>query len=166
MNNIKIQSKTKLLTTTSILIAMSAVLANFKIFGSIAFDSMPAFLAGIIINPVIGGIVGFLGHIFTALTSSFPLTLPIHLTIALEMMITVYIFSKVYKINKILGIGVAILLNGPISVLVTGVVHSIFIGGMSISLFVKAMIIPLTIAGAVNIIIACIIERSAKNVNI
>ncbi|MGL5068848.1 MAG: ECF transporter S component [Sarcina sp.] len=166
MNNIKIQNKAKILTSAGMLIGLSAVLANFKVLGSSAFDSMPAFLAGIIINPVIGGIVGLLGHLFTGLTSSFPLTLPIHLIIALEMMITVYIFSKVYKINKILGIGVAILLNGPISVLITGIAHNVFVGGIPLIGFFSTMVIPLTLAGMINIVIASIIERSAKNVNI
>ncbi|MGL5574912.1 MAG: ECF transporter S component [Sarcina sp.] len=166
MNSIKIKNKTKILVISGMLIALSSILANFKIFGSVAFDSMPAFLAGIIINPVIGGVVGLLGHLFTGLTSSFPLTVPIHLIIALEMMITVYIFSKVYKINKFLGIGVAILLNGPISVFITGIFHSIFVGGIPVKVFFNTMVLPLTIAGLVNIVIACIIERSVKNVNI
>lgn len=166
MNNIRVENKTKTLVITSFFIALSGILANFKLFGSVAFDSMPAFLVGILINPIIGGIVGFLGHLFTGLTSSFPLTLPIHLTIALEMMLTVYIFSKVYKINKFLGIGVAILLNGPVSVFITGIIHNIFVGGIPVVVFFNTMVLPLTIAGIANIAIACIVERSVKNVNI
>ena len=163
--NTRNRTRTKKLVMAGVLIAMSAVLANVKIFETVAFDSMPAFLAGIILGPLAGGIVGFLGHFFTSVTSGFPLTVPISMIISVEMLITVYIFAKIYKKTKITAIIVGILLNGPISVYIIAVVQKV-IWGMPIYPFFMTMVLPVTLGAAANIILACIVERGVKNVNI
>ncbi|WP_297437401.1 ECF transporter S component [uncultured Clostridium sp.] len=163
--NTRNRTRTKKLVMAGVLIAMSAVLANVKIFETVAFDSMPAFLAGIILGPLAGGIVGFLGHFFTSVTSGFPLTVPISMIISVEMLITVYIFGKIYKKTKITAIIVGILLNGPISVYIIAVVQKV-IWGMPIYPFFMTMVLPVTLGAAANIILACIVERGVKNVNI
>ncbi len=51
------------LVMVALFCALSAVGANIKIMGSIAFDSLPAFLAAILMGPAAGAIVGALGSI-------------------------------------------------------------------------------------------------------
>lgn len=159
------RNKTRRLVIAGLLIGMSAILANVKIFETIAFDSMPGFLAGIILGPLMGGIVGMLGHLFTAMTSGFPLTVPIHLVISVEMLITIYIFAKIYKKYKILAIIVGVILNGPVSLYIIAVVEKL-VWGVPIYPFFMSMVVPLTLGATANIIMASIVERGVKNVNI
>lgn len=117
--------KTKKLVLTALFIALCFIGANIKVMGSIAFDSMPAFLAAMILGPVYGAIVGALGHFLTALTSGFPLTLPVHLITMAAMALTMAVFSIIYKTfinrNKILAIAlsliIAVIINGPLALL-------------------------------------------------
>ncbi len=50
-----------------------------------AFDALPAFLAAFLMGPLAGAVVGAIGISFSALFAGFPLTLPLHIAIALEM---------------------------------------------------------------------------------
>ncbi|MFT8888135.1 MAG: ECF transporter S component [Ethanoligenens sp.] len=75
----------------AVFIALSAVGANVKIMGSIAFDSLPAFLAAMLIGGPEGAIAGAAGHLFSAMLSGFPLTLPMHLAVAAEMAAICYL---------------------------------------------------------------------------
>ncbi len=143
--------KTKQLTLMGALIALSVVGSMIKIpaiTGTPALDSAFAFVAGILLGPVYGATVGFLGHMATALTAGFPLSLPIHLLIGAEMAIIVYIFSKVYSKNKIVAYVLAFILNGIVSP-----ASFIPIFGMG---FFAAMVLPLMIATALNISVAAV----------
>jgi len=88
---------TKTLATVALLIALSFVGAQLTIMGTIAFDSLPAFLAALLLGPFHGAVIGFLGHMLTALTSGFPFSLPLHFVIALSMALTMYVFGTAYK---------------------------------------------------------------------
>ncbi len=77
----------KKLVYMAVLIALSYIGSLIKITGTIAFDSFPAFFGALALGGVYGGIIGFLGHLFTAFLSGFPFTLPIHLVIAVMMFI-------------------------------------------------------------------------------
>lgn len=119
--------KSRKLAITAMFIALSFIGANVKIMGTIAFDSMPAFLAVLLLGSDYGAAVGALGHFFTALLSGFPLSLPVHILIMLDMALTMVVFGSVYKRyinnneNKIKAIIMAaiagIIINGPGSVL-------------------------------------------------
>ena len=87
MNSIDIKSKstTVKLVYISTLIAISFIGSLIKIQGTIALDSMAGFFAALFLGPLSGALVGSMGHLLTALTSGFPLTLPIHLIVALQM---------------------------------------------------------------------------------
>jgi len=108
-----------------LLIAISAIGANIKILNSIAFDSMPAYLTAILIGPVSAAIVAIFGHLLTALTSGFPLSLPVHiiisLTMAMTMLATSFSFKLFRKGNFFIAAAISILVgtlfNGPISCL-------------------------------------------------
>lgn len=136
------------------LIAISAVGAMIKISGSIAFDSMPGFFAALFLSPLLGGIVAGLGHLLTATTSGFPLSLPLHMVLIVEMFLVTYLFGLTYKkTNGVFACIIGIILNGPISLLITSKIAAIM--GMPFNGWVmfNTLIVPLTLASVVNIIL-------------
>ncbi|WP_352420200.1 ECF transporter S component [Proteiniborus sp.] len=149
------------LTYCGMLIGLSAVGAMIKISGSIAFDSMPGFFAALFLGPLAGAIVAGLGHLLTALTSGFPLTLPMHLFLVIEMALFAYLFGVIYKKSGgIIASIVAIALNGPISALI--VVPLSIILGLPLNgwpLF-SVVIIPLTLASAANVLLALFVFKA------
>lgn len=148
----------KSLCFSAILIAISVILANFPIFSSIALDSMPAF---------VGGIIGLLAHLFVALRTGFPLSLPVHILVALEMFVVVYITSIIFNRGKVILAGiVGTLLNGIGFTFITGVFMYFVLGGMNPVDFLKLLGLPLTLASLVNIVIAFIVSKGLKNANI
>lgn len=140
----------KKIARMAIFIAMSAVGAMIKVpspTGTVALDAAFAFFSAITFGWREGAIVAALGHMLTALTTGFPLSLPMHLFVALQMSAWVSIFSLVArKIHLWVGAVVAIFLNGPISSLLI-----IPIGGIGLT---AALILPLTVGSTVNVFIA------------
>lgn len=153
----------KQLVILAVCIALSYIGSFIKIQQTIAFDALPGFFAAILLGPVAGGIVGLIGHLFTAFLSGFPMSLPIHLVIAFMMFISCAGFGAVYKqINKPLGIFVGVLLNGPVSLAVAAVAYDRLIAnGAGIGMFV-GLIVTLTIAAAVNIILGAVLYEATK----
>lgn len=96
-----------------IFIALSAVGGMMKvpaIVGSVALDSFPALLASILLGPVQGGIVAFLGHLASSFIVGFPLGI-FHLLIALEMFVIVYLFGYLYQLHKLVSFGFVLISN-------------------------------------------------------
>lgn len=166
MNFTRIESKstTVKLVYIATLVAISFIGSLIKIQGTIALDSMAGFFAALFLGPIPGALVGSIGHLLTAMTSGFPLTLPIHLVITLQMALFVYIFGRVYeKTNEIVACTVAIILNGIVAVLMLAPI-TIWVGfPLSGKAFIYAMVGPLTLASAVNIILASVIYKMIKN---
>jgi len=117
---------TRNLVLTALFIALSFVGAQLKIFSTIAFDSLPAFLATLLMGPVYGAIIAVIGHLLTALTSGFPMTLPVHLVIAVGMGVTMvaawFTFTLTKRVaNEYLAllafVLIAGLFNGPVLLL-------------------------------------------------
>ncbi len=161
-NNVEKTNKNniKILTRSGVLIALSAIGAMIKIQGTIAFDSMPGYFAALYINPIAGAFVATLGHLLTSVTSSFPLSLPMHLIVALEMGLFAFIFGLLSKkTNSILASIVAILLNGPIATYIASIMAKILGLPFNGTIMFNSLVIPLTIASAVNIIFASIIFK-------
>lgn len=138
---------------SAILIAISYLGAFLKLQGTIALDALPAFLGAIFLGPYYGGIIGFLGHMFTALFSGFPLTFPLHVLVALLMMGTLQVFGWLYgkgKSNSAVLLG--ILLNGPISLFILSVMST----WMGLPFHGKwmffSLLLPLSIGSALNIL--------------
>jgi hypothetical protein len=157
---------TKTVVFLALLIGMSAILSNIKIFETISFDSFPAFFAAMFISPLGGAIVASLGHLFTAYTSGFPLTVPIHIFIMFEMFIVVYLFGMIFKkTNAIMATLIAVVSNGPVSAIVSGWVVQKVVGGITAYKFFLLMVIPLTLATFVNVFLAYLVYRVMKNVN-
>lgn len=139
----------------AILVALSAVGAFIKLpspTGTVALDSAPAWLAGAAFSAVEGSIVGALGHLVSALSTGFPLGLPVHLLVAVEMVVFVWVFAVLARrISIWLAIPVGIVLNG-----VLGAAILIPVGG--VGMFVS-LVLPLTVGSAINIIIAAAAAR-------
>ena len=154
----------RLLTKCGVLIALSAIGAMIKIQGTIAFDSLPGYFAALYIGPGAGALVAALGHLLTAMTSGFPLTLPMHLMLMGVMGITAFIFGVLgNKANGILACIVATILHGPVSTLIAAVTASALGMPFSGSAMFNALVIPLTVASAANIVLAYIIFKILKN---
>ncbi|MDR3627719.1 MAG: ECF transporter S component [Ignavibacteriaceae bacterium] len=150
VNDQKIFWSSKRLARMAIFIAMSAVGAMIKIpspTGTVALDAAFAFFAAIAFGWREGAIVAALGHLLTALTTGFPLGLPLHLYIALQMAAWVSIFElTAKKIHLWFGALVGVILNGICSPLLL-----LPIGGIGLA---AALILPLTIGSVINIFIA------------
>jgi uncharacterized membrane protein len=159
------------ITLLALFIAMAAVGANIKIFGSVAFDSMPAFLAAALLGGPYGAIAGILGHLFSALLSGFPLTLPMHLVIAAEMgiicFVTGYICNNIklpipkndtarQSVQIFIAMILAFLLNGFVSPLIL-----IVWPGMGLSVYFLYLT-PLVLASAANVALAYILALALK----
>jgi len=155
-------SYTKKLTITALFIAISFIGANISVFGSIAFDSLPAFLAALLLGPWYGAAIGFLGHLFTAITSGFPLSVPLHLVIAVGMAVTMLGFGFCYrllankvseKLNFVITGIVGIVLNAPVSLSLSMAALAV-IAGKEAALGLLTMLPVLTLVSVVNITMA------------
>lgn len=105
----------KRLTHIGVLIALSVLGAFIKIpsmVGSLAFDAVPGFYAALAICPLTGAVVAGLGHVATALVSGMPLGIPIHLLVALGMMLAAYAAGVTAKLNKLMGCVAGVVVNG------------------------------------------------------
>ncbi|QNO13872.1 ECF transporter S component [Alkalicella caledoniensis] len=163
MKNAVVTSKNSVtqMTYCAIFVGLSYIGALLKIQGSIAFDSMPAYFAAILLGPSLGAVVGVLGHLLTAITSGFPMTLPMHLIIASIMGVTVFLFGWVYKrSNYILASITAIIFNGPVSTLLAAYFSTLLAMQFSGWTLFYAMVIPLTLASAANVILAVILHKA------
>ncbi|MEW6226784.1 MAG: ECF transporter S component [Bacillota bacterium] len=145
----------------ALFVALSAVGALIKIpspTGTVALDSCPGYFSAISFGWLEGGIVAAVGHIFTAATTGFPLSVPIHILIAVEMAIFAAAF---WWVNRRFGIIpaviVATLLNGVVAAFVM-----VPIGGMGLAL---GLLAPLTVGSAINIIIAAVAYAIVKRSN-
>lgn len=144
--------KTKTLTLIAVLVALSVV-GSFLVIpspaGTVAFDSLPGYVAAGLFGPVVGGFVGAFGHILNGAVKAFPLTVPSHLIIAAFMFLAMSAYGYFHKRNKVVAIVTATLINGPVSL-----IPFAFIVGKE---FAISMIIPLTLASLVNIVLATIV---------
>ena len=106
------------LTLTAMVAAICAVGAVIKIpaiISTAALDSAPAFLSVVFLSPVLAGVAGGIGHFITALTTGFPFG-PLHIIIAVEMVIVVWIFGIMHKKGlHFWKWAVALFLNGVVA---------------------------------------------------
>ena len=119
--------QTKKLSFAALFVALTFVGANLKIMGSIAFDSLPAFLGTMLLGPAWGAAIGAIGHLLTAMTSGFPFGLPAHVIITALMGLTMAVYAWVMNGLQRLGLprlvsyliagASAVLINGPLDIL-------------------------------------------------
>ena len=146
---------TRELVMTGLLIALAAVLAQFPINGSIGLDAMPAFFGAAAVGPMLGGFVGAIAHLLIASFSGFVFGLPLHFVVALTMFASCFVYGYVRRSsNRYLAMVVGIIMNGPVSLAISAVVASLLGMGFSGLPMFLALIIPLTVAGSINVIVA------------
>jgi len=154
----KTKLSVKFITLCGFFIALSVAGAFLKPFGnSIAFDSMPAFLAASMLGPLAGALTGLLGHLISSAIVGFPFTLPIHLIVAVEMAVVMVIYAFLArKINIVVSAVIAVVLNG--------VAATALLIPMLGKPFFFAMIGPLTLVAAINVVIAVLIHRALDGI--
>ena len=150
--------KTKKLVVLALFIALSFIGANIKIAGSIAFDSTAGFLGTLIMGPLYGAVIGAIGHLLTAAVSGFPLSLPIHIIVMVDMALTMFLFGIVYKIFSRSKEIMAIILSGVVGILINGPL-SVFMLIPIMGKAVLAMLPLLILAAALNILIAHVVYK-------
>jgi uncharacterized membrane protein len=104
---------TKKISLIALMIALSAVGASIKIpavVDSVALDALPALLAAALFGVGAGAVTGALGHLLSALIGGFPLG-PMHILIALEMAVLVWIFGILYKKSKKMLSGIVFIIG-------------------------------------------------------
>lgn len=151
---------TRSMAITGMLIALCAVGSYIKIpspTGTVAFDSASGYLAALLLGWKTGAIVAAIGHLLTALTGGFPLGLPMHLIVAVQMAVAAAAFAWIAKrkiddkIAIVAAVAVAVIINGVIAPATL-----IPFYGMG---FFTAMLLPLCVASLINIIIAAVIGK-------
>ena len=171
----QLRTSTKSITTAQTVVyivvfsGLSALGGILKIpspIGSIALDSAPGYFCAVYFNPLLGGIIGFVGHLSSALTAGFPLGLN-HLYIACHMFLWCFTFGFLARrIGRLLGLVVACVvaaaLNGVGSPLL--LVISPF-NSMPLSIATKIMPI-LVVASVANILLAALAYRAISKLRI
>ncbi|MDI6894757.1 MAG: ECF transporter S component [Bacillota bacterium] len=147
------------LTRLAILIALSAVGASLKVpalTGTPALDSAPGYFAALALGPGQGAVVAAAGHLLTALTAGFPLTIAIHLVIAAGMGgCAAAVAACGARKGPWWAFALGLLLNGV-------VFPALFlpIPGFGPGFF-AAMLIPLLVASALNLGLAALAYQAA-----
>lgn len=142
----------KKISLLALMIALSAVGASIKIpavIDSVALDALPALLAAALLGVRAGAITGALGHLLSALIGGFPLG-PMHLLIAVEMALLVWIFGVLYNRNKKILAGLVFVAGNAF----VAPIPFIFI--MNIG-FYTAIVPSLLIGSAINTVLALIL---------
>lgn len=148
----------KRLAIMAIFIALSAVGSFIKIpspVGTIGLDSAPGFFAALAFGGFEGAVIIALGHILTSAVVGFPLTIPLHLVIAVLMALWAIIFRWVTrKIGLIPAMIAAIFLNGVVS---SFIMYPM--GGMGAVIGVMPFLV---IGSAINVILSGIAYQALK----
>lgn len=141
----------------AILIALSAVGALIKIpippLTTVAFDAVPAFVAAFAFTLPEAMLVAFLGHLFTAAVSGFPLTVPVHLIVAVMMVLAVFAAGWLARhVNLWLGVVVGVIVNAVVAplVLVPMFGWGFFIGS----------VVGLLIGAVANVVVGVLIAKA------
>lgn len=149
---------TRSVTRLGLLIALSGVGAFIKFpspVGTVAMDAAPGYFAAFAAGPAAGALVAGIGHLFSALLTGFPLTVPFHLLIALVMAATGGLAGW---LRRRLGLGAgaagAVLINGVAAPWLLAFVPN----PMGRGLF-AALVLPLTVASTANVAMAAASER-------
>lgn len=91
--------KLRLLTLAAMFAALSAIGALIKIpvgIGSAALDTVPTLISALFLPPIYAGSASLVGHLVSSLSAGFPLG-PLHIIIALEMFVILFIFTKLHQ---------------------------------------------------------------------
>lgn len=153
--------KIKHITLIALMASICVIGSFIKVpgpIGSPALDSAPAFISVALLPPIFAGLVGFIGHVATALTSGMPLG-PFHLLIAVEMLFIVWFFAVLHrKQRNILKWVFLIVANGIIAPLP-------FYFFISPAFYIGA-VPSLVIATSINVIITILVMPFVEKASI
>ena len=156
-----ISQKTKMFTLMGLFVALSAVGALIKVpspTGTVALDSAPGFIAALVLGPGPGAVVAALGHLLTSLFSGFPMTLPLHLMVALEMAAFAALYGYMGRRNLAAGVVTVSVLNGIIA-------PATFIPLPNYGIpFFTAMVVPLLVASAANVMASALVYKAIEGI--
>lgn len=146
----------------SIFVALSAVGAMIKIpspVGSIALDSASGYFCALAFGFPEGILVIAIGHLLTSGVVGFPLGLPLHLFISVQMALWAAAYRWLnQKFGLIAASVIAVLLNGVISSFTM-----VLIGGIGAAIG----LMPFLLAGSLaNIVLAAMSYRIIKRTNL
>lgn len=148
----------KRLSIMAIFIALSAVGALIKIpspVGTIGMDSAPGFFSALAFGGMTGAIVIAFGHLLTSAVVGFPLTIPVHLYVALQMALWAVVYRWVNeKLGLIPAVIAGIILNGVVSAF--AMLPMMGMGG------VLGLLPFLVVGAALNVIISAIAFKAIK----
>lgn len=109
---------TKKMSLLALFVALSIIGAMIKIpaiVGSVALDAFPALVVVVLLGTRSGMFVAAMGHLMSSLIVGMPLG-PMHLFVAVEMAVIVWIFGVLYQSGKKwIACIVFIILNGIIA---------------------------------------------------
>jgi uncharacterized membrane protein len=149
---------TRRIAIMAVFIALSAVGALIKIpspVGTVGLDSAPGFFSALAFGGIEGGVVIALGHLLSSWVVGFPLGIPMHLIIAIEMAV----FALIYRfINKRMGLIAAVV----VAVILNGIVGAFMVfpmGGMGAVLG----LMPFLLVGSViNVVVSALAYKALK----
>ncbi|NLI92385.1 MAG: ECF transporter S component [Peptococcaceae bacterium] len=146
------------LAIMAIFIALSAVGSFIKIPSpvcTIGLDSAPGYFAALAFGGFEGAVIIALGHILTSAVVGFPLTIPLHLVIAVLMALWAISYRLINKkLGLIPAMVVATILNGVVSSFIM-----LPMGGMGAVIGVM----PFLVAGsAINVVLSGIAYKALK----
>jgi len=163
---------TKKLVLMALFLVLSLIGSNIRLFGSIALDSLPAFLAALLLGPGYGAAIGFMGHLFSAAPIGFPMSIPIHLAIAVAMAVTMLGFGHAFNVLKrnfapttslaVTGV-VGIVLNAPVSLVFTMGVMAL-IAGTEAAMGLIMLLPVLTLGSSINVVLSIVLYKSLEKV--
>ena len=147
------------LVLLALFIALSAVGANIKVMGSIAFDSMPAFLAAMLLRPVAGAIVGAV--VICCLRGLRALRSPYRFISRSRSKWPSFVTSRVIsQKNAVSNFGVVAIVAFVLNAVLAPVILIFWPGfGMAVAL---AFFMPLALASAANVLIAVILAYALQ----
>ncbi|WP_366924445.1 ECF transporter S component [Metallumcola ferriviriculae] len=153
---------TKTVTRVGIFVALSVVGAFLKVpspTGTVAFDSAPGYFAAAAFGGAEAALIISIGHLVSSALVGFPLSLPIHFLIAVQMALFAYLFGfLVRKVNGYAAITLTTLANGILAPL-----SLVPMNGWP---FFVAMLPPLLAASFANVLLAYIIYKSVRKAGI
>ena len=151
------------MTAYALLIALCAIggQIHFGVY-SIGFDSSPAFVGALMLGPVAGAVLGALGHIATAASTGFPLSVPIHVAIAIIMAGT---GASIGYITKRMTSSFSYVVSGIVGYIINVGVGLAVIAWMMQSIGVVAILfVPLSLAYALNYVGAALVVSQLNRV--
>ncbi len=143
------------LVLMALFIALSAAGAQIHIpgvLGTPALDSLAGYLGAMAFGPAFGAPVAAMGHLLTAALSGFPLSVPVHLAIAVLMAVSAASTGWLWRrAGRVAAVAWGVFFNGVVE-------PALFIAvpGFGLAFFLSS-VVQLLIASALNVVLAAVL---------